>query len=94
MLSQRGVRQGDPLVPLLFALTLQSPLEQVAQLHLAWPLAYANDTFLQGAPALAIEVFGTLLQLAAPLGLQEALAKCSLYSTDAPAAQGGSCDMM
>jgi hypothetical protein len=32
--SQSGVRQGDPLGPLLFALTLQEPLEQVAEMDL------------------------------------------------------------
>jgi hypothetical protein len=86
VLSQRIVRQRDPLRPLLFALTLPTLLEQVAQLHFARPLAFADNTFLQGAPALALEAFDTLLQLAAPLGLQVALANCSLYSIDAPAA--------
>jgi hypothetical protein len=41
VLSQSGVRQGDPLGPLLFALTLQGPLAMVAELNQAWPLAYA-----------------------------------------------------
>jgi hypothetical protein len=35
--SQSGVRQGDPLGPLLFALTLQGPLEQVVEMGLARP---------------------------------------------------------
>jgi hypothetical protein len=50
--SQSEVRQGDPLGPLLFALTLQGPLEEVAAMGLARPLAYADDKFLQGAPVL------------------------------------------
>jgi hypothetical protein len=37
--SQSGVRQGDPLGPLLFALTLQGPLEEVAAMGLARRLA-------------------------------------------------------
>jgi hypothetical protein len=42
--SQSEVRQGDPLGPLLFALTLQEPLEQVAEMGLASPIAFADDT--------------------------------------------------
>jgi hypothetical protein len=49
--SQSEVRQGNPLGPLLFALTLQEPLEGFAAMGLARPLAYADDTFLQGALA-------------------------------------------
>jgi hypothetical protein len=41
---QCGVRQGYPLGPLPLTLTLQGPLQQVAQLQLARPLAY--DMFL------------------------------------------------
>jgi hypothetical protein len=36
--SQSGVRQGDPLGPLLFALTMQEPLEQVGEMGLARPV--------------------------------------------------------
>jgi hypothetical protein len=62
--SQSGVRQGHPLGPLLFAITLQGPLEEVAAMGLAPPLAYADDTFLQGAPAYcAITVVHALLIL-------------------------------
>jgi hypothetical protein len=46
-----GVRQGDPLRPLLLVPNLRGPLEEVAAMGLAQPLAYADDTFLQGAPA-------------------------------------------
>jgi hypothetical protein len=62
---QCGVRQGDPLGPLPF--TLQGPLQQVAQLQLAEPLAY--DMFLQGPPVPVTEAFHTLVQLATLLGL-------------------------
>jgi hypothetical protein len=46
--STRGVHQGDPCSPLFFALALQGPLEELRELDLARPLAYADDIFLQG----------------------------------------------
>jgi hypothetical protein len=66
--SQSRVRQGDPLGPLLFALTLQGPLEQVAEMGLARPVAYADDTF-QGAQAPTMRAFQALTALATPIGL-------------------------
>jgi hypothetical protein len=86
VLSQSGVHQGDPLGPLLFALTLQGPLEMVAELNQARPLAYADDTFLQGAPEPTIRAHQALTALAAPLGLHAQLTKCKVYSEDAAAA--------
>jgi hypothetical protein len=68
------MRQGDPLGPLLFALALQGPLEQVAEMDLARPLAYADDNFLQGAPVPTMRAFHALVALAEPLGLQVQLA--------------------
>jgi hypothetical protein len=47
--SEGGVQQGEPLGPLLFALTLQKPLEKVAEMGLARPVTFADDTFFQGA---------------------------------------------
>jgi hypothetical protein len=67
--SQSGERQGDSLGLLLFALTLQGALEEVAAMGLAQPLAYADDKFLQGAPAPTMGAFPALTALAAPLGL-------------------------
>jgi hypothetical protein len=80
--SQSGVRQSESLGPLLFAITLQGPLEEVA----AMDLAYADDAFLQGAPAPTMSAFGTLTALAAPLGLHTQPVKCAVYSTDDAAA--------
>jgi hypothetical protein len=79
-------RQGDPLGPLLFALTLQGPLKMVAELNQARPLAYADDTFLQGAPEPTIRAYQALTALAAPPGLHAQLTKCTVYSEDAAAA--------
>jgi hypothetical protein len=67
--SKSGVRQGDPLGPLLFALTLQGPLEQVAEMGLARPIAFADDIFLQSARAPTMRAFQTLTALATPIGL-------------------------
>jgi hypothetical protein len=84
--SQSGERQGDSLGPLLFALTLQRPLEEVAAMGLARPLACADDTFLQGAPATTMWAFPALTALAAPLGLHSQPAKCAVQSGDHAAA--------
>jgi hypothetical protein len=83
--SQSGVRQGDPLGPLLFALTLQGPLEEVAAIGLARPLAYTHDMFLQGAPASTTRTFAATA-LAAPLNLRCQPAKCAVHSADHAAA--------
>jgi hypothetical protein len=84
--SQSGVRQGDPLGSLLYALTLQEPLEQVAELGLARPIAFADDSFLQGAQAPTMRAFHAVTALAAPLGLRTQPVKCALYSEDTAAA--------
>jgi hypothetical protein len=84
--SRNGVLQGDILGPLLFALTLQGPLEQVAAINLARPLAYADDSFLQEAPEPTVQDFHALLTLAGPFGLHPQLNKYAVYSADASAA--------
>jgi hypothetical protein len=65
--SQSRVRQGNPLGPQLFALTLQGPLEEGAAMNLAQPLAYADNTFLQGAPEPTMRAFQALTALARTL---------------------------
>jgi hypothetical protein len=85
--SRSAVRQGDPLGPLPFALlTLQGPLEQITAMNLTRPLAYADDSFLQGGPEPTAQAFHALLTLAGPLGLHPKLDKCAVYSADAGAA--------
>jgi hypothetical protein len=63
-------------------LALQGPLEQVAEMDLASPLAYADDNFLQGAPEPTMWAFHALVALAEPLGLQVQLGICAVYSVD------------
>ena len=87
IMSERGVRQGDPCGPLFFALTTQDQLEQVALLHPdVTPLAYADDTFLQGSAASVIEAFPAIRSLGAAVGLDMRLDKCAVYSSNLQAA--------
>jgi hypothetical protein len=55
-------------------------------LNQARTLAYADDTFLKGAPEPTIRAYQALTALAAPLGLHAQLNKCKVYSEDAAAA--------
>jgi hypothetical protein len=50
------------------------------------PLAYPDDSFLQGAPASTMRAFATITTLSAPLGLRTQPAKCAVHSGDHAAA--------
>ena len=81
LLSQTGVRQGDPLGPLLFALTMQKVLLQVCEAHPdIRAVAYADDTFLVGSADTVTAAFPTMCSEGADLGLAVQLAKCEAYS--------------
>ena len=81
VLSCAGVRQGDPLGPLLFAVVLQRILEHLRTHHPDAPCAaYAGDIILQGKPE-AVRVAFTVLQArCSRAGLQVNTSKCSGYS--------------
>lgn len=87
IMSERGVRQGDPCGPLFFALTTQDQLEKVALLYPeAPPIAYADDTFVQGSAASVIPAFHALCDLGADVGLNPRTDKCAAYSANPVAA--------
>jgi hypothetical protein len=78
----RGVRQGNPLGPLLFAPVPQRPLEAVAAAHpKVLPIAYSVDTYLIGPGPAVTAAFRTLVQPGAAIGLAPALHKCAVFGT-------------
>jgi len=82
--SEAGVRQGDPISPLLFALTLQDPLEHTAAHHpTADVLGLHDDVHLQDDVDGAVAATETLFAAAAQIGLRARRPKCGAYSQSA-----------
>jgi hypothetical protein len=82
--SQRGVPQGDPCGPLLFALALQGHLEKVLDAFRDFRVAaYADDVHLQSLPEAAIEAFRLLVTATSTIGLAPSLPKCVAYAQSA-----------
>ena len=77
--SQQGVRQGDPLSALMFALTLQPVLLAVCQ---AWPDinigAVLDDCTLVSRPHLLVPAYDLVTQQAQVIGLAVQPSKCQL----------------
>lgn len=87
ILSECGVRQGDPCGVLYFSITTQDMLEKMKLTHPgAPPLAYTDDTFLQGTSSAVTAAFPALCNLGAAIGLEVRLNKCGVYSRNAAAA--------
>ena len=81
ILLQRGVRQGDPLGPLFFAMVLQGPFEAaVAAGATTKGCAVHDDAALHGATADVRASYDKLRELTAPLGLKLRPQKCLVYS--------------
>ncbi|CAI7887436.1 unnamed protein product [Closterium sp. NIES-54] len=80
--SARGVRQGDPLGPLLFAASIQQHLRRVATEHPeVTVLAYADDITLIGPATATLDTLKVLTPLLAQDGLTCNLRKSSAWSS-------------
>jgi hypothetical protein len=87
IMSQRGVRQGDPLGPMLWANGLQASLTSaIAAAPSTAGIAVHDDAVLHGAPEDVQASLEKLEELTAPLGLCLRLDKCAVYSPNAEAA--------
>ena len=74
--SQRGVHQGDPLGPALFALTIQKMVEQLDSEINLW---FLDDGTLADAPRKTLTALDKVIQLSEDLGLQLNPSKCELF---------------
>ena len=73
LLSRGGVRQGDPIAPFLFALTLHPILRRVQAEYGkddVYVLAFADDGKLAGPPAAAYAAFKRVEELMPEVGLR------------------------
>ena len=81
IVSAAGVRQGDPLGPLFYSLTTYPALQTAAAAHPdAHALAYLDDTFQVARAGPIVAAVRAFLQAVQPLGLQEQLPKCCVWS--------------
>ena len=87
IMSECGVRQGDPCGVLYFSLTTQDQLESLRLTHPeVAPIAYTDDTFLQGSAEAVTAAFPTLRAMSNAIGLEVRLDKCGAYSANTDAA--------
>jgi Reverse transcriptase (RNA-dependent DNA polymerase) len=78
ILSENGVRQGDPLSSLLFSMAMHGVYAQIATRLRAGCYAFIDDSHGVGLLSECWTVWQELPQLLAPLGLQLNTTKCEL----------------
>ena len=87
IMCSQGVRQGDPLGPLLFATTLQRHLKSAATHHDdSDAVAYVDDAYVVGTPASLSVTVPQLDASAEDIGLKLQPRKCTVYSASQDAA--------
>jgi hypothetical protein len=80
--STRGVRQGDPLGPLLFCIGISTILEDAAtRFPTITIMAYMDDIFLTGDKAESMSAFNFLQQSLPKVGLEVNQDKCAQFSS-------------
>ena len=86
--SCRGVQQGDPLGPFLFALALQPVLQLAAQRTGAMVVAYLDDIYILGPKEAALKAFAYIEQVGGAIGLACNKRKCWTTNVDAAHSAG------
>ena len=78
--SSQGVRQGDPLGPLLFSAALQPALRQAAQCPVELCFSYLDDVVIAGRADVVASSLAALQTTAAAAGLVLEPTKCELVA--------------
>jgi hypothetical protein len=89
-----GIKEGDPLGPLLFAFTLHGPLTRTAASHPATQIiAYFDDINIVGPAAAADPAFEALAAAVRTVGLTPVPGKSTAYSLEQDMAAAAAADL-